>query len=154
MSQGHTEKAAAQLRTALELWSGPPLANVRLGDILEGHTAALEEHRYRALDLRIEADIRLGRFHELIGELRTLVARQPYHEWYHSVLVSALACVGRRRDALDAFARARRILREDLGLNPSAELCRSRDAVLNGVETPLPESITGTHPQRNFTHVG
>jgi DNA-binding SARP family transcriptional activator len=112
-----------------------PLANIRLGNILEGHAAELEERRHRALDLRIEADIRLGRYHELIAELRSLVAMNPYNEWYHSVLVSALARVGRRSDALDAFARARRILCQDLGLDPSTELCRIRDAVLEGAET-------------------
>jgi DNA-binding SARP family transcriptional activator len=121
-----------------------PLANIRLGNILEGHAAELEERRHRALDLRIEADIRLGRYHELIAELRSLVAMNPYNEWYHSVLVSALARVGRRSDALDAFARARRILCQDLGLDPSTELCRIRDAVLEGAENPLPNSVTHT----------
>jgi DNA-binding SARP family transcriptional activator len=144
MRDGRAEDAAVKLRGALDLWSGPPLANVQLGQVLEGHSAALEEHRYRALDLRIEADIRLGHYRELIGELRTLVAMQPYHEWYHSVLVSALACVGRRHDALNAYQQARRILCEDLGLSPSPELCRIRDAVLDGAENPLPESITET----------
>jgi DNA-binding SARP family transcriptional activator len=144
MREGRADEAATKLRTALDLWTGPPLANVQLGQILEGHSVALEEHRHRALDLRIEADIQLGHYRELIGELRTLVAVQPYHEWYHSVLVSALACAGRRRDALDAYQQARHILREDLGLSPSAELCRIRDAVLNGAPAPLPESITET----------
>ncbi len=142
MRDGQAAAAAGTLRAALDLWSGPPLANVQLGQILEGHSVALEEHRNRALDLRIEADIRLGNYHELIGELRSLVAVQPYHEWYHSVLVSALACVGRRHDALNAYHDARNILCEDLGLGPSPELCRIRDAVLNGAEQPLPDRIT------------
>lgn len=134
------EPAAARLREALDLWTGPPLANVQLGCVLEGHSVALEEQRNRALSLRIEADLRMGRHWELIGELRSLVAMRPYDEWYHSLLVYALAYVGRRYDALEAYHAARRILADELGLSPAPELCRIRDAVLNGSAAPPPLS--------------
>jgi SARP family transcriptional regulator, regulator of embCAB operon len=127
--------AADRLRAALALWGGAPLANVRLGPVLSGYAVALDELHNRALHLRIEADVRLGRQRELIGELRALVTAQPYDEWYHSLLVFSLASAGRRRDAIEAYLQARRLLADELGLTPSAELSQAYEAVLHGERT-------------------
>lgn len=132
LEHGRPGEASGALGAALDLWDGPALANIQLGRVLEGHAAALEEHRSRALNLRIEADLRLGRHRELIGELRSLVTANPYDEWYHSLLVCALAKAGRRYDALEAYHAARDLLAEDLGLSPSPELCEVHAAVLQG----------------------
>jgi DNA-binding SARP family transcriptional activator len=135
------EEATRPLCEALSLWSGPALANIQLGRVLAGYATALEEQRNRALNLRIEADLRLGRHRELIGELRSLVTANPYDEWYHSLLVCALANAGRRYDALQAYRAARDILAEDLGLSPCPELCDVHAAVLHGDRPEIPLSI-------------
>ncbi|MEV4007107.1 AfsR/SARP family transcriptional regulator [Actinomadura sp. NPDC049753] len=142
LQDGRSAEAVEPLCDALDLWTGPPLANVELGRVLESHAAALDEHRAHALNLRIEADLRLGRHRELIGELRSLVALKPYDEWYHALLVCALARSGRRYDALEAFHSARNILAEDLGLSPSPELNEVHAAVLQGEQPRTPLTCT------------
>ncbi|GGU09496.1 AfsR/SARP family transcriptional regulator [Actinomadura citrea] len=142
LQDGRSAEAVEPLCDALDLWTGPPLANVELGRVLESHAAALDEHRAHALNLRIEADLRLGRHRELIGELRSLVALKPYDEWYHALLVCALARSGRRYDALEAFHSARTILAEDLGLSPSPELNEVHAAVLQGEQPRTPLTCT------------
>lgn len=142
LQDGRAADAVDPLCRALDLWTGPPMANVELGRVLESHAAALDEHRAHALNLRIEADLRLGRHRELIGELRSLVALKPYDEWYHTLLVCALARSGRRYDALEAFHAARHILAEDLGLSPSPELSEVHTAVLQGEQPRTPLACT------------
>jgi DNA-binding SARP family transcriptional activator len=92
----------------------------------------LDETGKRALDLRIHADMLMGRHRDIIGELRSLAAGSPYNEWYQSVLISALASAGRRHEALAVYAEAQRVLSEDLGLSPSAQLRAVFQAVLDG----------------------
>jgi SARP family transcriptional regulator, regulator of embCAB operon len=133
--------AAEKLRRALALWGGPPLSNVRLGSVLTAYVVALDELHNRALHLRIESDMRLGRHRELIGELRTLVTAQPYDEWYHSLLVFSLASAGRRRDAIQAYLSARKLLADELGLGPSAELSHAYEAVLHGETARMPYTL-------------
>jgi DNA-binding SARP family transcriptional activator len=132
--------AGAVLRQALALWSGPPLANVSAGPILTGYITALEEERTRALNTRIEADLRVGRFRELIPELHRLIVEYPYDEWYYELLIFTLARVGRRHDALHTYLRARRLLADDLGLTPSRQLARMQEAILGNGELSPPTS--------------
>jgi DNA-binding SARP family transcriptional activator len=132
----HPEAAAAKLRQALGLWNGRPLANVNCGPVLEAHAAELVERRARVLALRIEADLRLGRHREIIGELRLLVAQDSLNEWLHCQLVRALAGAGRRADALQAYQSARTVLSEQLGLEPSMELRLVQQEVLAASSYP------------------
>jgi len=142
LEEGRPARAAEVLRAALAMWDGAPLANVRGGRALSGFAAALHEQHGRALDLRITADLALGRHHQLVPELRALIAEHPFNEWYHSLLVFTLGSVGRRRDALDAYRNARRTLSEELGLEPSAELNRIQAAVLQNRTVSPPSGST------------
>ncbi|MGF7236699.1 MAG: AfsR/SARP family transcriptional regulator [Frankia sp.] len=130
LGNGRPERAAATLRRALDLWNGPVLANVSLGTVLEGHVIRLEERRINALQLRIQADLQMGRHGDLVGELRSLAATYPLNEWFHSKLISALAYSGRRSEALHAYQNMRTVLREELGLDPSPDLQQLQREVL------------------------
>ncbi|GAA2430303.1 AfsR/SARP family transcriptional regulator [Streptomyces macrosporus] len=121
---GELEAALGLLRRALALWRGPVLGSVHAGRILKGRIARLEELRIRALELCVDAEIRLGRHREAVAELRELVAEHPLNEWFHGQLVSALYRSGRRAEALQAYQDLRRTLREELGVDPSAEVQR------------------------------
>lgn len=122
LERGQACRASAVLREALSLWSGPPLANVSLGNALEAHVVRLEERRMHALQLRIQADMELGRHLEIISELRSLTTTHPLNEWFSGRLITAFACAGRRSEALDAYHRIRSVLQEELGLDPSPHL--------------------------------
>ncbi|MFI9200289.1 BTAD domain-containing putative transcriptional regulator [Streptomyces sp. NPDC053048] len=124
------ESADATLCQALAMWRGPLLVNVPAGDLLASQIARLEEIRVRALELRIEAWGLLGRQRESIAELRVLVHDYPLNESFHGHLIASLYQAGRRAEALQAYRHMHRILRDELGLEPSAEIQRLHQEVL------------------------
>ncbi|MET9431107.1 AfsR/SARP family transcriptional regulator [Streptomyces sp. NPDC003036] len=125
------EAAAHDLCAALSLWRGPVLSNVPAGKVLEGRIVYLAELRIRALELRIEAEDRLGRLREVIPDLRALVHDYPLNEWFHGRLICALHRAGRRAEALEAYQALYRILDTELGLEPSLELRRLHAELLH-----------------------
>jgi SARP family transcriptional regulator, regulator of embCAB operon len=143
MDAGDFPGAARQLSQALELWSGPALADVQTGPQLKVETRRLEETRLCALDQRIEADLRLGRHRELLGELTVLVRRYRTHETLHGQFMLALHRSGRRSEALDAYQRLRTTLVRELGLEPSAALHKLQRSVLMAEPESLPDPARG-----------
>ncbi|WP_203823654.1 AfsR/SARP family transcriptional regulator [Actinoplanes palleronii] len=141
LEAGHVERAARQLHEALALWRGPALADVPAGPVLAPHLTHLEETRTWTLRLRILADRRLGRHHDLIPELQFLAAAHPLDEWFHQQLMIALTETGRRADALQVYERIRVTLGAELGVHPSPGLCRLQHDVVTGDPwTPGPEA--------------
>jgi DNA-binding SARP family transcriptional activator len=137
LENDEVDKAAEVLRQALDLWQGSALADVVHGPVLAAHLVVLEEQRLRALELRIQADMRLGLHREMIGELRSLVARHPLNEWFHGQLITVLSQAGRRSEALQAYQTLRTILNGELGLEPSPELQRLQREVLTSGCAPV-----------------
>jgi DNA-binding SARP family transcriptional activator len=121
LRQGDASRAADLLRDALALWRGPILADVTRGPRLEGHSVYLEEQRMEALAVRIEADLETKRHREIIGELRSLVNTHRLNEWLYVRLMQALHRSGRRSEALDVYRQLRRLLDDELGLEPPPE---------------------------------
>ncbi len=130
LAEGRPQAASQRLQEALDLWSGPPLANISHGSLLSPYAIHLEEQRLRALELRIQADVKLSRERELIGELRSLVVTYPLNEWFHGQLIGALHRAGRRGEAFEAYHRVRSVLCRELGVDPSPELQRLHQEVL------------------------
>jgi DNA-binding SARP family transcriptional activator len=129
--QGHIEGGAEQLRRAGAIWRGPePIPEVPRGALLQAHLALLEEERIRSLALRIQADMALQRYHDLIGELRSLVVAYPLNEWMHMQLITALHAVGRRGEALEACMKLRHILQSELGVDLSLEVRQLQQRIL------------------------
>ncbi|MBA9005542.1 AfsR/SARP family transcriptional regulator [Thermomonospora cellulosilytica] len=135
---GEPERASRILGQALALWRGPALADVDTGPILSAEVTRLEERRLRALEVRIDADLQLGRHQELISELKTLTTAHPLHEVFHAKLMLALQGAGRRYEALDVYRRLRDTLVENLGLEPSASLVKLHQSLLSSDWTPEP----------------
>lgn len=129
---GDDRSASHLLRSGLDLWRGAALVDVQPGRLLELEVLGLEEARMSALELRIEADLRLGRHSELIGELRVLASRYPMQENLCMQLMLALYRAGKSSRALDAFHELRRTLVEELGIEPSARAQRLQQAILCG----------------------
>lgn len=145
--EGDDERAAAELRSALDMWHGQALVDVRLGPVLEIEAIRLEESRLVALERRVDADLRLGRHAELTAELSDLTARHRHHEGFHSQAMVALYRSGRQASALDVYRRLRGRLIDELGVEPSAQLQRLHQAMLAvdpGLDVPTGPRRTST----------
>ena len=127
---GDLRGAADALRAALALFRGPPLADVEVVGRAAAEAARLDGLRLAALEDRLELDLALGDHAVAIPELEALAAQHPYREQLHAHLMLALYRGGRQADALAAFRRVRRVLVDDLGLEPGPELQRLEAAVL------------------------
>ncbi|MFI0349087.1 AfsR/SARP family transcriptional regulator [Actinomadura sp. 9N407] len=131
LKEGDPESATDLLSRALTLWRGKALVGVTTGEILSAHVTRLEENQLRALEMRIEADMRLGRHQELISELKQLIFTYPLHEGFHGDLMTALNHSGRRYEALEVYRRLRTTLINELGLEPSTPLQRLHQGLLS-----------------------
>ncbi|MFE7184159.1 AfsR/SARP family transcriptional regulator [Streptomyces erythrochromogenes] len=131
LKNGDPAGAAEALRRSLALWRGSALVDVVPGGLLSSYVTRLEEFRERTLDLRIEADLQLGRHQELISELKSLVLSRPLHENVHASLMIALHRSGRRHEALEVYQVLRRSMIDNLGLEPGKELRALHQALLS-----------------------
>lgn len=125
------DAARELLRQALELWRGDPLLGVP-GPFAERERRRLRGLRLDLLEQRITLDLRGGRAEQCVRELTGLVAADPLRERSHALLMEALGRAGRRADALAAFRQARRILADELGVEPGPELASLHQRLLNG----------------------
>jgi DNA-binding SARP family transcriptional activator/Tfp pilus assembly protein PilF len=126
---GQLQEAAAALHSALELWRGPVCDGLS-SPFLDAQADRLAESRVSALEERIELDLMIGGQGDLIAELRDLIAEHPLRERLRGLLMLALYRAGRQADALTAFRDARRQLRDELGVEPSAPLQRLHQQIL------------------------
>jgi DNA-binding SARP family transcriptional activator len=145
-------EAGELLRTALSLWQGPALMDVA-GDWLPDTVGvSLEEERLRAVEERVAADLEVGRHHDLVAELSTLVTAHPLRETSVCLLMAALERSGRRSDALALFRRTRQRLIEELGIEPGKDLRRLHRRVLEGeaagASQPDRPARGGTRPRQ------
>ncbi|MFE0088418.1 BTAD domain-containing putative transcriptional regulator [Streptomyces sp. NPDC059016] len=131
LKKGEPAAAADVLKRALGRWRGSALVDVVPGGLLSSYVTRLEELRERTLDLRIEADLQLGRHQELISELKSLVLSRPLHENVHASLMIALHRSGRRHEALEVYQALRRSMIDNLGLEPGQELRSLHQALLS-----------------------
>src|SRR5262245_19107148 len=114
--------AAEQLRTALALWRGPALGDLADEPFARSEGPRLEELRLVALVGPSEPDLPRARHAALVGELETYVAQHPLRERPQAQLMLALYRSGRQAEALAAYREARRVLVDELGLEPSPSL--------------------------------
>ncbi|UQA97361.1 AfsR/SARP family transcriptional regulator [Streptomyces halobius] len=138
LKNGDPAGAAEVLQRSLALWRGSALVDVVPGGLLSSYVTRLEEFRERTLDLRIEADLQLGRHQELISELKSLVLSRPLHENVHASLMIALHRSGRRHEALEVYQMLRRSMIDNLGLEPGQELRALHQALLSEAAVGLP----------------
>ena len=124
------EERAGQLRTALELWRGPALADFAYEPFAQTEIAVLEDLRLTAIEERVDAELVLGRHADLVGELEGLVAGHPFRERLRAQLMLALYRCGRQADALEVHQAGRQVLVEELGIEPGPALTGLQRAIL------------------------
>jgi DNA-binding SARP family transcriptional activator len=130
LSDGSARDARLKLGEAVALWRGEPLAGVGANSGLAAERVSLYEEYLSALETRVAADLAAGYEGELVSELEALVRQHPFRERLWGYLMVALYRTGRQADALAAYQRAREMLRDELGLEPGAELQRLERALL------------------------
>jgi DNA-binding SARP family transcriptional activator len=146
---GDPERAAAQLAEAVALWHGSPLADVPPTPLVEAEAERLADLRLDAAELRITAELACGSHAQVIPELRRLLADHSLRENLWLLLMRALDGAGRHAEALEAYGQARRVLAEELGVDPGAELRQyhaellAKDDALTRDTGDAPGSISG-----------
>jgi DNA-binding SARP family transcriptional activator/predicted ATPase len=152
--QGRFAEAAQRLQDALALWRGPALGEFD-EPFAELESARLEEQRLAYLEDRVEADLALALHGELVGELETLVRRHPQRERVRGQLMLALYRSGRHAEALESYQGFRRMLTDELGIDPPARLRElerrmlQQDPSLDVAAHPTPAArriVAGTAP--------
>ena len=130
LTAGDPKSAERPLEQALALWRGSPLDDVAYEEFAQAEIARLEELRIACLEALCEARLALGRHAGLVSELEWLVAEHPHRERLRGTLMLALYRSGRQADALAAHPDARRVLLDELGLEPSRALQELEQAIL------------------------
>lgn len=124
--------ATESLTAALAVWRGPALADISPGPYTMADVVALEQSRVSDLDLRIGADLQLGRHWRLLGELAGLCARFPTSENFSAKYMVALYLSGQKDQALQVFHRLRNTMIDQLGVDPPPGVQRLHVALLRG----------------------
>src|SRR5438128_8976472 len=116
---GDVQGAVDDLRESLGLWRGPALAEFAYEPFAQTVISRLEELRVVTLEDRIAAELELGLGGALVPELEALVSEHPLREGLRGQLMLALYRAGRQAEALEAYRAARKVLVEELGIEPS-----------------------------------
>lgn len=139
------ETAARAWRQALALFRGDPLSGLEHTEPIRREQVRLVEARAAALDAMFAAELAAGRHREVLPELFVAVDEQPLREQVLTMLMVALYRSGRQADALRAYQQFRERMIEELGIEPSPEMRRLEQLVLD----QSPElDVTVARPQR------
>jgi DNA-binding SARP family transcriptional activator/Tol biopolymer transport system component/tRNA A-37 threonylcarbamoyl transferase component Bud32 len=128
--EAEPSRAATELTDALALWRGSPLSDLSEEPSLRGEIARLQELHLSATEHRISAEIAMGGRSTVVSELEALTARYPLRERMWANLILALYRLGRQAEALATYQRAREVLADELGAEPSAELQHLHEQIL------------------------
>ncbi|MFF3323053.1 BTAD domain-containing putative transcriptional regulator [Streptomyces sp. NPDC002889] len=126
---GDRGQARSLINKALGLWDGEALANVP-GPYAETQRARLDEWRLQLVETRLDLDLEVGCHAEAVSELTALTAAHPLRERLRELLMLALYRSGRQAEALAVYADTRRLLAEELGVDPRPELARLQQRIL------------------------
>lgn len=128
MADGRPD-AVEVLEQALGLWRGPAYSDVADAPFVAAELGRLDELRLAATEDLIEARLRAGPAAAVVAAAQEHTARHPLRERGWELLVLALYRAGRQAEALDAVGTVRRLLAEELGLDPGPGLVRVEAAV-------------------------
>ncbi|MER5260072.1 MULTISPECIES: AfsR/SARP family transcriptional regulator [unclassified Streptomyces] len=131
-SQRAPADAVAMYQEALSLWQGPALSGAYPSPPLQAAAHALEELRLASVEMLAGAYARLGEHNRAAAVLRAEAEAHPLRESLSAALMRELQRAGRRSEALDWFHRTRRLLADELGVDPGRELADAYGVALRG----------------------
>ncbi|MGI5447571.1 BTAD domain-containing putative transcriptional regulator [Streptomyces sp. CA-243310] len=140
-------EAVTMYREALSLWQGPALADVCPSPTLQAAAQALEELRLAAAEQLAAGCARLGDHAGAATVLRAEALAHPLRESLSVALMEALQRAGRRSEALDWFHRTRKLLADELGVDPGPELANAYASALRGSEGDAARATGGDAAQ-------
>jgi DNA-binding SARP family transcriptional activator/tetratricopeptide (TPR) repeat protein len=142
LEEGAHTRASARLRSALALWRGGALADFVYASFAQDAIARLDGLRMVAFERAVDAELALGRHVELVPELKAMVRANPLSERLRAQLMLALYRAGRQAEALGVYRAGRRVLVDQLGIEPSTGLRELERAILAqdpALAPPAPE---------------
>jgi len=122
--------AVPLLREALGLWRGPALTGTVTSPPFAAAAHALEERRLTAVEALGRAYGALGEHEQAAAILYSAAVNHPLREGLIAGLMRALFRTGRQSDALEWFHRTRRLLNEELGVDPGERLRGAYEEIL------------------------
>ncbi|MFE2226973.1 AfsR/SARP family transcriptional regulator [Streptomyces kronopolitis] len=122
--------AVPLLREALGLWRGPALTGTVTSPPFAAAAHALEERRLTAVEALGRAYGALGEHEQAAAILYSAAVNHPLREGLIAGLMRALFRTGRQSDALEWFHRTRRLLSEELGVDPGERLRGAYEEIL------------------------
>jgi DNA-binding SARP family transcriptional activator/tetratricopeptide (TPR) repeat protein len=138
-------EAIAALWAAEELWRGPALSGLD-SEALQTAAVVLDDRRLTAIEQLAALSTAPEHAVDLVGKLTALVAEHPLREALRGQLIRALYRVGRQADALAAYEAGRKVLSDELGVDPGAELARLQEQILRADPLLLQPPIEATAP--------
>ena len=145
MADGAADEAVQSITEALSLWRGPPLADLAYEPFAQAPVVRLEELRLAALELRVDAELALGRHAQLIGELQALAREHPLRERLWGQLMLALYRDERQAEALEVYRDARRRLVDEVGIEPGRSFRSSRAGSSRRTLRSYPRAVRARH---------
>jgi DNA-binding SARP family transcriptional activator len=118
---GDAEGAARLLAEACDLWREPPLADVPDTPVMRLTAGALQEQRRDVREWLIDARLALGHHHDVLDQIRQIIAADPLAEHPHVQLMLALYRCGQKSVALATYTRLRELTGSELGQDPGPE---------------------------------
>jgi YVTN family beta-propeller protein len=144
-AKGDPAAAADTLTRALDLWRQAPAPELDSLASARGEIERLQALRLTAVEAHAEAELALGDAARMVPELEGLVRAHPYRERLRHALMLALYRCGRQAEALECYLDGRRLLVEELGIEPTRELQALQRAILDQdpmLDTPVAAATT------------
>ncbi|MFG2981736.1 BTAD domain-containing putative transcriptional regulator [Streptomyces sp. NPDC048258] len=138
--------AADQIRAALALWRGEPLADIT-AHYVQSARARLNGQLLTAVERLAELELARGRHDDLIDELSVHAAANPLRERLCCQLMLALHRAGRQTDALDVARTFRATLADQQGLDPGHAFSKLEQDILRDAPDLRPPVTAPAKPQ-------
>jgi DNA-binding SARP family transcriptional activator len=121
LDDGDTEHAARLLARACDLWRDPPLTDLPDTPPMRLTADALLEQRRDVREWLLDARLALGQHHDVLEQIRAIIAADPLAEHAHVQLMLALYRCGQKSAALAAYTRLRELTTREFGQDPGPE---------------------------------